>query len=84
MLAQRDAVLSAATTRVAARATDPQLNELLRMAGSPDAPVDSSLISATVTIVKSSFEDSLWEQLARTARGNAEFPCTKQQPTHCS
>ena len=84
MLAQRDAVLNAAIARVAARATDPQLDELLRMAQSPDAAVDSNVISATVTIVKSSFEDSLWEQLARTARGNTEFPCTKQQPTHCS
>lgn len=82
MLAQRDAVLAATTARVAARATDPQIDSLLHMAAGQDA--DPALVQPTVTIVKSSFEESLWDQLARTARGNSEFPCTKEQKSRCN
>ena len=38
MVAQREAVLSAATTRLAARATDAQLNTLLQMAATGADP----------------------------------------------
>ena len=45
MLAQREAVLSAATDKVAARATDPELNELLHMAASATAPTNPTLLA---------------------------------------
>ncbi len=84
MLGQREAVLSATTIKVAARATDPELDALLRMAGAPDATPDTRLVNEAVTVVKSSFEEALWDQLARTARGAAEFPCTRDQRSRCS
>ncbi|WP_158745897.1 hypothetical protein [Acidisphaera sp. L21] len=84
MLKQRDAVLNETIGKVAARATDPQLNEILRMAATPDASIDHALIDQAVTAVKSSFEESMWDQLARTARGLSEFPCTKDQPSRCT
>lgn len=84
MLGQREAVLNAATEKVAARATDPQLDELLRMARSADAAPDIRLVDAAVAAVKSSVEDALWDQLSRTARGAAEFPCTREQRSRCS
>ena len=84
MLAQRDAVLNATISKVAARATNEQLNQLLRMAASDTAQVDRGIIDSTVGIVKGSFEEAAWDQLSRTARGNAEFPCTKDQQSRCN
>ncbi len=84
MMAQRDAVLRVAADNVAARATDPQLQELLRLSATPDANVDKGLIDGAVTAVKAGFEAAVWDQMARTARGNAEFPCTKEQRSRCS
>ena len=84
MVGQRDAVLSAAAVTVAARATDPELNALLQAASSNGAVPDTPLMDEAVTVVKSSFEDALWNQLARTARGAAEFPCTREQRSRCS
>ena len=83
MLGQREAVLRATTIKVAARATDPELDALLRMAA-PDATPDTRLVNEAVTVVKSSFEEALWDRLARTARGAAEFPCTRDQRSRCS
>ena len=83
MMAQRDAVLRLATQNVAARATDPQLSELQRMAASPSANLDQHLVDGAVTAVKAGFEAAMWDQMARTARGNAEFPCTKEQRSRC-
>ncbi len=83
MLAQREAVLNAATIRVAAKASDPQLDALLRMAASGGNPADRPLVDSAVTLVKAGFEEALWDQLARTARGNAEFPCTNNQRNRC-
>ena len=82
MLAQRDAVLSGATTRLAARATDEQLNTLLQMASGAD-PADRRQLDAAVGNVKASFAESMWDQLARTARGNTMFPCTKDARNRC-
>ena len=84
MLGQRDAVLRAATALVAARATDPALNELLRMAADPDASTDPKLVNEAVAAVKSSFQDALGDALARVSRGAAEFPCTREQRSRCS
>ncbi len=84
MLGEREAVLSAASINVAARATDPELNELLRAAGSRDAVAATPLLDEAVAVVKSSFEAALWDHLARTARGAAEFPCTREQRSRCS
>jgi hypothetical protein len=84
MLAQRQAVLSVATANVAARATDPQLDALLAMATSSGAPANQALVDSAVTIVKAGFEQAVWDQLASTARGAREFPCTKDQRSHCS
>ncbi len=83
MLRQRDAVLNEAIDNVTARATDPQLNELLRMASSGTPSTNPHLLDEAVRVVKSSFEDALWDQLTRTARGTGEFPCTQQQRSHC-
>ncbi len=83
MLHQRDAVLNEAIGKVADRATDPELNELLRMASTGIPTANPKLLDAAVAVVKSSFEDALWDQLARTARGAGEFPCTQQQRSHC-
>ena len=84
MLGQREAVLRAATEKVAARATDPELNELLHMAAASAPSTNPQLVDEAVRVVKSSFEDALWDHLARTARGAAEFPCTKEQRSGCS
>jgi hypothetical protein len=84
MLRQRDAVLNATVIKVAARADDTALNEILRMASTPSATINRDLVNEGVTAVKSSFEESMWDQLARTARGVSEFPCTKDQPSHCT
>ncbi len=83
MLAQREAVLSAATTRLAARANDDQLNGLLTMAATGAEPADHAQIDAAVTAVKASFEEAMWDQLARTARGNSMFPCTNNEKNRC-
>ena len=83
MLAQRDAVLSAATTRLAARATDEQLNSLLDLAATGADPADRTQLDAAVGNVKASFSESMWDQLARTARGNSMFPCTKDARNRC-
>ena len=83
MLRQRDAVLGEAVDKVTARATDPELAELLRMAGSGTPSANPQLLDEAVRVVKSSFEDALWDQLTRTARGTGEFACTQQQRSHC-
>lgn len=83
MLAQREAVLSVTTTKLASRATDPQLDSLLTLARSGTEPRDRSLIDGAVTSVKASFEEAMWDQLARTARGNSMFPCSKEQRSRC-
>ena len=83
MLAQREAVLSLATQKLAARATDEQLAALLSMAAGGAPPADHSQLDAAVSNVKASFEDAMWDQLARTARGNTMFPCTKDQRSRC-
>jgi hypothetical protein len=75
MLSQREAVLSLATQKLAARATDQQLGAI--------KPLDQSQLDAAVTNVKASFEEAMWDQLARTARGNTMFPCTKDQRSRC-
>ena len=82
MLAQRDAVLSLATQKLAARATDGQLAALLGMAAG-GGPVDHAQVDVAVSNVKASFEEAMWDQLARTARGNTMFPCTKDQRSRC-
>ena len=82
MVAQRDAVLSAATIRLAARATDAQLDALVQMAAGA-GPVDRSQVDAAVGNVKASFAEALWDQVARTARGNSMFPCTKDARNRC-
>ena len=84
MLGQRDAVLNAAAAAVAARATDPELNELLRAATARDAVAETPLMDEAVAVVKSSVAAALWDQLGRTARGTAEFPCTRDQRSRCS
>ena len=84
MLAQREAVLNETIGKVASRATDPELNELLRMAASSGTTSNPQLLDAAVGVVKSSFEESLWDRLARTARGTAEFPCTREQRSRCN
>ncbi len=84
MLGQRDAVLGAASINVAARASDAELNALLSAAAAPGAVPETPLMSEAVAVVKPSFEAALWDQLARTARGAAEFPCTREQRTRCS
>jgi hypothetical protein len=84
MLAQRQAVLGVATANVAARATDPQLDALLAMAGSSGPPANQALVDSAVAVVKVGFEQAVWDQLARTTRGGREFPCTKDQRSHCS
>ncbi len=83
MLAQREAVLNAATQLVAARTSDAQLAALLTMASSPDAAVDRPLVEGAVSAVKAGFEQAVWDQLSRTARGNAEFPCTNNARNRC-
>ena len=83
MLAQRDAVLSAAAMKLAFRATDGQLSGLLTMAATGAPPGDKSQLDAAVRNVKASFEEAMWEQLARTARGNSMFPCTREQRGQC-
>jgi hypothetical protein len=82
MLSQREAVLSLATQKLAARATDQQLGALIDLAGGIK-PLDQSQLDAAVTNVKASFEEAMWDQLARTARGNTMFPCTKDQRSRC-
>ncbi len=81
MLAQRDSVLSQTTQRLAARATDQQLDALLQMADNKQA--DQALVGAAVSAVKASFAEAMWDQLARTARGNSMFPCTKDIKNRC-
>ncbi len=83
MLAQRQAVLNNATLRLAARATDAQLVALLQMAASNTTPADHTQIDAAVTNTKASFEEAMWDQLARTARGNSMFLCTKDAKNRC-
>ncbi len=83
MRRQRDAVLNEAIDKVTARATDAELNELLRMASAGTPSGNPQLLDEAVGVVKSSFEDALWDQLTRTARGTGEFPCTQQQRSHC-
>ena len=83
MLSQRDAVLSATTTRLAARATDAQLNDLLQMAATGSEPANHAELDAAVGAVKASFSEALWDQLARTARGNTMFPCTNNEKNRC-
>ena len=83
MLAQREAVLSLTTQKLAARATDEQLAALLGMAAGNAAPADHGQLDAAVSNVKASFEEAMWDQLARTARGNTMFPCTKDQRSRC-
>lgn len=83
MRAQRDAVLSAATTRLAARATDEQLKSLLDLAATGADPADRTQLDAAVGNVKASFAESVWDQLARTARGASMFPCTKDARNRC-
>lgn len=83
MLAQREAVLSVATTKLAARASDAQLNTLLQMAQTGAEPSDKGQLDTAVSSVKASFEEAMWDQLARTARGNSMFPCSKEQRSRC-
>ena len=83
MAAQRDAVLNAATSRLAARATDAQLDTLLQMAATGADPADHRQLDAAVGNVKASFEEALWDQVARTARGSSMFPCTKDARNRC-
>ncbi len=82
MLSQREAVLSLATQKLAARATDQQLGALISLAGGVQ-PSDQGQLDAAVSNVKASFEEAMWDQLARTARGNTMFPCTKDQRSRC-
>jgi hypothetical protein len=82
MMSQRDAVLSLATQKLAGRATDQQLSALIDLAGGTQ-PANQSQIDAAVSNVKASFEEALWDQLARSARGNTMFPCTKDQRSRC-
>jgi hypothetical protein len=84
MIAQREAVLRLAAANVAAHATDPQLDALLAMAASPSASVDQTQLNGAVAAVKAGFEQAVWDQLSRSARGNREFPCTKEQRFRCS
>ena len=84
MLGQRDAVLRAAVATVAMRATDPELKELLHATTSREAVPETPLMEEAVNVVRSSVEDALWDQLARTARGAAEFACTREQRSRCS
>ena len=83
MLAQRNAVLSNATLRLAARATDEQLRAILQMAATNTTPTDHSQLDAAVVGTKASFEAAMWDQLARTARGNATALCTKTSRDRC-
>ncbi len=83
MLAQREAVLSITTTKLAARASNDQLDELLHLAASGAEPADRRQLDAAVTSVKASFAEAMWDQLARTARGNTMFPCSKDQRSRC-
>ena len=83
MIGQREAVLNAATIRVAAKASDPQLDVLLSMSNGGTGAANPALVDSAVAVVKAGFEDALWDQLARTARGNAEFPCTKDARNRC-
>ena len=83
MLAQREAVLNAATQRLASRASDQQLGVLLQMAATGATPSNHADLDAAVVAVKASFEEALWDQLARTARGNTMFPCTNNEKNRC-
>ena len=83
MLQQREAVLRAATEKVAARASDAQVDGLLNMAAEAEPPPDPATVAGAVAVVKSSFDEALGDQLARTSRGAAEFPCTKEQRSRC-
>lgn len=83
MLAQREAVLSVATSKLAGRASDEQLTVLLRMAATGTEPADPRELEATVGAVKSSFSDAFWERLASAARGNSMFPCSRDARSRC-
>ena len=83
MLAQREAVLNAATIRLAARASDQQLALLQQMAATGAEPANHADLDAAVSVVKASFSEALWDQLSRTARGNTMFPCTNNEKNRC-
>ena len=83
MLAQREAVLSVATSKLAARATDAQLDAVLHLAATGAEPADHSQLDSAVGAVKASFAEAMWDQLARTARGNSMFPCTNNARNRC-
>ena len=82
MLGQREAVLRATIDAVAARASDLELRELMRVAEG-GTPVNQPMVDSAVATVKSSFNDALWQQLSQVARGNAEFPCLKGNRSAC-
>ncbi len=82
MLAQRESVLRATVDALAAKASDQQLRELLRVAGG-GAVTDKGLVDSAVAATKASFNDALWAQMTRVARGNAEFPCQRGDRSHC-
>ena len=83
MLAQREAVLNLTTAKLASRATDAQLDTVLHLAASGAEPADRSQLDGAVTAVKASFAEAMWDQLARTARGNSMFPCTNNARNRC-
>lgn len=82
MLAQREAVLRATVDELATKASDIQLRELLRVAAGA-AVTDRGLVDSAVAATKASFNDALWAQMTRVARGNAEFPCLRGNRSHC-
>ncbi len=82
MLSERDVVLRQTSTTVAATATDEQIEAVLSMAG-PGAGSADQTVMATVALIKARFNDAAWFQMARTARGNAEFLCLKGDKTFC-
>lgn len=83
LLGQRDVVLRETSDKVAAGATDAQIDEVLSMAGPGAASVDQARVMATVAMIKARFNDAAWFQMTRTARGNAEFLCLKGDKTFC-
>ena len=83
MLAQRAAVLDLATAKLAASASDEQLGELQHLAATGVEPSDRTQLDAAVGKVKASFVEAMWDQLARIARGNSMFPCTKDARRNC-
>jgi hypothetical protein len=83
LLSQRDTVLRMTSDKVAAAATDKQIEELIRMAGPESGTVDQSHVKVTVALIKAQFNDAAWFQMVRSARGNAEFLCQKGDKTYC-